>query len=75
MNDLDKIRALIAKYKNIDIDLVKPESTFEELELDSLDMFQILFEAEEAFNIDLVNADYENIKTVQDILNFLEDNT
>ena len=75
MNDLDKIRALIAKYKNIDIDLVKPESTFEELELDSLDMFQILFEAEEAFNIDLVNADYENIKTVQDVLNLLEDKT
>lgn len=75
MNDLDKIRALIAKYKNIDIDLVKPESTFEELELDSLDMFQILFEAEEAFNIDLVNADYENIRTVQDVLNLLEDKT
>ena len=75
MNDLDKIRALIAKYKNIDIDLVKPESTFEELELDSLDMFQILFEAEEAFNIDLVNADYENIRTVQDVLNLFEDKT
>ena len=50
-------------------------SSFEELELDSLDMFQILFEAEEAFNIDLVNADYENIKTVQDVLNLLEDKT
>ena len=75
MNDLDKIRVLISKYKHIDIDLVKPESTFEELELDSLDMFKILFEAEEAFNIDLVNADYENIRTVQDVLNLFEDKT
>lgn len=71
MNTLDKIRELIAKYKNVDIESIKPESTLEELELDSLDMFQIIFEAEEVFDIEIDDID-ENIKTVQDIANLLK---
>jgi acyl carrier protein len=71
MNTFDKIRDLISKYKNIDIESIKLESTLEELDLDSLDMFQIIFEAEEAFDIEIDHLDDE-IKTIQDIVNLLE---
>ena len=71
MNTFDTIRDLISKYKNIDIESIKLESTLEELDLDSLDMFQIIFEAEEAFDIEIDHLDDE-IKTIQDIVNLLE---
>jgi acyl carrier protein len=71
MTTFDKIRDLISKYKNIDIESIKLESTLEELDLDSLDMFQIIFEAEEAFDIEIDHLDDE-IKTIQDIVNLLE---
>jgi acyl carrier protein len=71
MTTFDKIRDLIAKYKNIDIESIKPESTLDDLGLDSLDMFQIIFEAEEAFNIEIDHLD-DDIKTIQDIADLLE---
>jgi acyl carrier protein len=71
MNTFDKIRDLISKYKSIDIESIKLESTLEELDLDSLDMFQIIFEAEEAFDIEIDHLD-DDIKTIQDIVNLLE---
>jgi acyl carrier protein len=71
MTTFDKIRDLISKYKNIDIESIKLESTLEELHLDSLDMFQIIFEAEEAFDIEIDHLD-DDIKTIQDIVNLLE---
>jgi len=71
MNTFDKIRDLIAKYKNIDIESIKPESTLDDLGLDSLDMFQIIFEAEEAFDIEIDHLD-DDIKTIQDIADLLE---
>jgi acyl carrier protein len=71
MNTFDTIRDLISKYKNIDIESIKLESTLEELDLDSLDMFQIIFEAEEAFDIEIDHLD-DDIKTIQDIVNLLE---
>jgi acyl carrier protein len=71
MTTFDKIRDLISKYKNIDIESIKPESTLEELDLDSLDMFQIIFEAEEAFDIEIDHLD-DDIKTIQDIADLLE---
>ena len=71
MNTFDKIRELIAQYKNIDPNLIKPESTLDDLGLDSLDMFQIIFEAEEAFDIEIDHLD-DDIKTIQDIADLLE---
>ena len=71
MNTFDKIRDLISKYKSIDIESIKLESTLEELDLDSLDMFQIIFEAEEVFDIEIDHLD-DDIKTIQDIVNLLE---
>jgi acyl carrier protein len=70
MTTFDKIRDLIAKYKNIDIESIKPESTLDDLGLDSLDMFQIIFEAEEVFDIEIDNLD-EEIKTINDIVNLI----
>ncbi len=46
-----KVREIIAEQAVLDVDQVKPESTPEELGLDSLSMVEIVFAIEEEFDI------------------------
>lgn len=46
-----KIIAIIAEQAMMDVDDVKPESTLEELGLDSLAMVEVVFGIEEAFDV------------------------
>jgi acyl carrier protein len=61
----------IAKKLEIDITTIKPESTLEELGLDSLDTFDIIFEAEDKLGIKVPN-DQVDVKTIQDMTNLLD---
>ena len=59
---------IIAKSKNISPDTVTLASTFEELNIDSLDKINISFEVEEAFNIEIPDDALGTIKTVGDMV-------
>ena len=61
----------IAKKLEIDVVTIKPESTLEELGLDSLDTFDIIFEAEDKLGIKVPN-DQVDVKTIQDMTNLLD---
>ncbi len=67
---LDEISQTLAKMvadkMDIDIATIKPESTLEELGLDSLDTFDLIFNAEDYFHIKVPN-DQVNISTLQDV--------
>ena len=62
----------IAKKLEIDVANIKPESTLEELGLDSLDTFDIIFEAEDKLGIKVPN-DQVDVKTIQDMTNLLDE--
>ena len=49
---------------------IKLESTFESLEIDSLDVFELVTEIEEEFDIEIEDA--ENLKSVQDLVAYIE---
>jgi len=59
---------IIAKSKGISPDTITLASTFEELNVDSLDKINISFEVEEAFNIDIPDEALGTIKTVGDMV-------
>ena len=59
------------KKLEIDVATIKPESTLEELGLDSLDTFDIIFEAEDKLGIKVPN-DQVDVKTIQDMTNLLD---
>ena len=67
---LDEISQALAKMvadkMDIDVATIKPESTLEELGLDSLDTFDLIFNAEDHFHIKVPN-DQVNISTLQDV--------
>lgn len=65
----DKVKEIIAKHANIDINKLDLNSDFKnDLHLDSIDLFQVIMEVEEALNIKIDNDKLINIKTVKDAL-------
>ena len=69
----EKLQAIIAGKLSVEEDQIKPESSFsEDLGADSLDLFEVVMGIEEAFEISIDNEDLDQIKTVQDAMNYIE---
>jgi acyl carrier protein len=68
----EKICEIIAEKMDIDASDISMDSTFESLKIDSLDMVEIVMDIEEEFDISIEEA--ENLKTVADLVNFIEEN-
>ena len=65
--EFEKLQAIIADVLNVPKDDITPETTFvDDLGADSLDIFQIIMEIEEEFDIEIDNEEAEKITTVQD---------
>lgn len=65
--ELEKIKAIIAEVLNIDADSITEDTTFvDDLDADSLDIFQIIMGIEEEYDIELDNESVEQIQTVGD---------
>lgn len=67
----DKIKEIIVTQLGVEENEVELETTFESLGVDSLDLFQIIIEIEEQFNIQVEDA--EKIKTVEDAVKYVEE--
>ena len=67
----EKIKGIVAEQLGIEESEIKLETNFiEDLGADSLDLFQVIMELEDEFNVKV--EDVENIKTVQDAVKFIE---
>lgn len=69
----EKIRNIIADQLGVDVNEITESTTFEDLGVDSLDLFQILISLEEEFGVEIPNEDAENIKTIQDVVNYIKE--
>ena len=66
----EKIHEMMVESLSLEKDDIKLESTFESLEIDSLDVFELVTEIEEEFDIEIEDA--ENLKSVQDLVAYIE---
>ena len=65
--EFEKLQEIIAGVLNIDKDSITEDTKFiDDLGADSLDIFQIILEIEDAFNISIDDSAAENIVTVGD---------
>lgn len=65
---LDAVVAAVAKQKNIPPATIKPETSLEQIGISSLDAITIVYEIEDAFDVEVPNDKLESLKTVQDIV-------
>lgn len=73
-NDIfEKLKAIAVNDIGIDADKVKPESDIiKELGLDSLDIVDMLMKVEETFGVTIDDSDVAEMKTVADVVRFIE---
>ena len=64
---------IVADQLGIDEDDIKLESNFkEDLEADSLDLFELVMALEEEYGVEIPSEDLEKIATVNDIIEYLK---
>ncbi len=66
----ETVAKIIADKMDIDVADIKPESTFADLTIDSLDMVEITMDIEEAFSITLEKN--EGMESVADLVAYIE---
>jgi acyl carrier protein len=70
MTTFESIAKIIAENKDMDIADVKMETSFDDMELDSLDVIEVVMAIEEEFNITIETE--AGLKTVGDIVALVE---
>jgi acyl carrier protein len=67
-----KVKNIIAEQLGVGEDEIKATSSFiEDLGADSLDIVELVMAMEEEFEVEIPDEEAENIKTVQDAVNYV----
>ena len=69
----EKVQEIIVEELGKDAEEVKLETTFDELDADSLDVFQVISEIEDEFDIQIETE--EGLSTVGDLVAYVEEKT
>lgn len=75
MATLEKIQEIIVDQLGVEADQVSPEASFvDDLGADSLDTVELIMAFEEEFGVEIPDEEAEKIKTVKDVLTYVEAN-
>ena len=69
----EKVQEIIVEELGKDAEVLKVETTFDELDADSLDVFQVISEIEDEFDIQIETE--EGLNTVGDLVAYVEEKT
>ena len=71
----EKIRTILCQQLDLEEDVVTMESSIaEDLGADSLDIVDLLMSIEDEFEVEIPDEQIENIKTVGDVVSYIEAN-
>jgi acyl carrier protein len=72
---LEKVKEVIVEQLGVDEDQVTLEASFtEDLGADSLDTVELIMAFEEEFGVEIPDDQAEKIKTVKDVVDYIENN-
>ncbi|EEG77215.1 acyl carrier protein [Dethiobacter alkaliphilus] len=72
MDVFAKVKGLISEQLGVDEGEIAKETSFEDLDADSLDIVELVMSLEEEFNLEISDEEVENIKTVGDVVRYIE---
>jgi acyl carrier protein len=68
----ERIKEIIMEQLGVDEDQITPDASFiDDMGADSLDTVELVMAFEEAFDIEIPDEDAEKIKTVKDVMEYL----
>ena len=70
---IEKVKEILSKQLDISVDEIQIENSLQEdLGADSLDVVEIVMALEDEFSIEIADEDTAKIKTVDDIVKYIE---
>lgn len=60
----EKVKALVVEQLSVEADEISLETTFEDLNADSLDVVELVMALEEEFDIEIPDEDAEKIRSI-----------
>jgi len=73
MNLSDKIKAMLSVQLNVESADLTEDSSFDDLDADSLDVVEVIMALEEEFDLEIPDEDAERIRTVGDVIEYIND--
>ncbi len=72
MSAEQKVKQIIADQLEVSIGKLTMDTTFEDIDADSLDIVELVMALEEEFDLEISDQEIENIKTVGDVVRYIE---
>ena len=71
----DKVKAILAEQLDVEAETLSLETDIgKDLNADSLDVVEILMSLEDEFDVEIPDEEIENIKTIGDLVEYIENN-
>ena len=71
---LEKVKAILSEQVDVEEDTITADTNIsEDLEADSLDVVDLLMSIEDEFEIEVPDTEIENLKTVGQLVKYIED--
>lgn len=72
---LEKVKAILSEQFDVEEDSITPDTSIaEDLGADSLDVVDLLMSIEDEFEIEVPDEEIDNIKTVGELVKYIENN-
>ena len=73
MTVLERIKKVLNREMERNFDNVDMDTTFEELQLDSLDLLELIMAMEEEFDIEISEEDADKMQCIGDAVEYVEE--
>lgn len=72
---LERLKEIVAEQLEIEAETITAETRLnEDLNADSLDVVEMLMALEDEFGVDIPDEEIEKMKTIGDVVNFIQEN-
>lgn len=75
MSEFEKIKDIVVDQLDVDPEKVTPETSFEDLDADSLDIVELIMALEEEFGIEIPDEDAEKLTSLQAAVDYIKGKT
>ncbi|MGB9661996.1 MAG: acyl carrier protein [Moorellaceae bacterium] len=74
-NIFNKVRSIVAEQLGVDEEDITLETSFEDLNADSLDIVELIMALEEEFDIEIPDEDAEKLTTIGAAVEYIKEHT